>query len=191
MYSAPDLLNHMDRTVFISAIHWDIPQNSPALNKQLIHLPSILAKIDLPPVSISAPPDATFEDLPCSEEDVQKIARLISYMGENGKIKLLLNQKELRQIGREINHVHPLKFIMVIINDPYLKICLKQIRNDYFKWVNLMDGLGNGLSSSNKQGKVEAYLNDFAAAIHVSPVSLQDFVKNGDWENMIIFLMNN
>jgi hypothetical protein len=147
--------------------------------------------IKVPPNTPPVSTEVSFQDLLCSPEDAQKITRLISVMGENGKLSLLLKyQKELRQIGRDIDHVHPLKFITVIMSNPYLKTCLKQIRTDYFKWTNFLDGLGNGLSAQHQQGKVSIYLDDFAKAVNVAPESLQKYIQNHDWENMLIYLMN-
>lgn len=148
--------------------------------------------IKVPPSQPSGPSEVSYNELTCTDEDVSKITRLISVMGENGKVVLLFKyQKELRQIGREIEHVHPLKFISVIMSNPYLKSCLRKVHSDYFKWSNFMDGLGNGLSSQHQQGKVSIYLNDFAQAIGVSPDVLKNYIHKQDWENMLIFLMNN
>ena len=158
-----------------------------------VAVPNILASIiKIPPTEPPAASAATFNDLVCSPEDVQKITRLVSVMGENGKVVLLFKyQKELRQIGREIDHVHPLKFITVIMSDPHLKSCIKQVHSDYFKWTNFLDGLGNGLTSQHSQNKISVYLNDFAKGLGLAPESLQKYVEKQDWENMLIFLMNN
>ena len=67
---------------------------------------------------------------------------------------------------------------------------MKEVHKDYFKWTNFMDGLGNGLTSQNKQGRVSIYLNDFANAFGVSLEKLQQFVDKQEWENMLIFLIN-
>lgn len=157
-----------------------------------VAVPNALASIiKIPPTRPPDPSAISYNDLPLSIDDAQKITRLITVMGENGKVALLFKyQKELRQIGREIEHVHPLKFVSVILSNPYLKSCMKEVHKDYFKWTNFMDGLGNGLTSQNKQGRVSIYLNDFANAFGVSLEKLQQFVDKQEWENMLIFLIN-
>jgi hypothetical protein len=158
-----------------------------------IVIPDTIASIiKIPPTEPAATSELSFGELPCTDEDAGKINRLISVMGENGKVVLLMKyQKELRRIGREIDHVHPLKFIYVIMSDPHLKSSLKKVYSDYFKWTNFMDGLGNGLTSQNKQGKISIYLDDFAKSLGISRESLQNYVDKQEWENLIIFLMNN
>lgn len=157
-----------------------------------VSFPKRLASIvKVPPSKPPVTAEGAFKDLECTNEDVQKITRLISVMGENGKLTLLLKyQKELRQIGREIEHVHPLKFLSVILTNPHLKSCMREVHSDYFKWTNFLDGIGNGLSSQHKQGKVSVYLNDFAQTVGVSVESLQPYVQSHDWENMLVYLIN-
>jgi|GEM_PF-1813153 len=166
--------------------------------RQIVHdgisvaLPNPIASIvKVPPTQPTTPSNVTFAELPCSPEDVQKITRLISVIGENGKFVLLFKyQKELRQIGREIEHVHPLKMISVIMANPHLKSCMKEMHSDYFKWSNFMDGVGNALTSNHKQGNVVPYLDDFAKACGVTVSSLKNFIDNQDWENMLINMIN-
>ena len=151
----------------------------------------IASIIKIPPPTQPPAGELSYNQLACSEIDRQKITRLISVMAENGKLTLLIKyQRDLRQIGREIDHVHPLKFLSTIFSNPTLKGYMKEIYHDYFKWTNFMDGLGNGLTAQAKQGKIVPYLNDFAKEVGVQPEALQGYVQSLDWENMLVFLMN-
>ena len=186
----------IDHHVISTFVHYEIrisKQSHAVRDGLFIAVPNAIASIiKIPPSQPPAPSDISFNELPLSSEDAQKITRLISVMGENGKVTLLFKfQKELRQIGRDIEHVHPLKLLSVIMSDPYLKKCMQQIHGDYFKWTNFMDGIGNGLTSQDKQGKVKIYLDDFAKAYGVEPGTLQKFADNQEWENMLIYLINN
>jgi hypothetical protein len=158
---------------------------------------TIASIIRIPPNKPPVAGDVSFKDLPCSLEDAKKINRLITVMGENGKLALLMKyQKELRQIGRDIDHVHPLKLVEIIMtqtdpNGTPLKKHLKSIHSDYFKWSNFLDGVGNALSAQFKQGRVSIYLNDFAKAVGVAPESIQNYFQAQEWENLLIYLMHN
>jgi hypothetical protein len=166
---------------------------APFLKDELsVALPKTIAHIVIPPPTQPPTADVAYDQLACSDVDKQKITRLISTIAENGKLVLLLKyQRELRQIGREIDHVHPLKFLSTIMSNPTLKADMREIYHDYFKWTNVMDGLGNGLTTQAKQGKVAIYLNEFAKEVGVKPEALQGYVQSQDWENMVVFLMNN
>ena len=183
-------------SVRTSSIHWEIKASRQLHvvrdGLSIAMTCPIASIIKIPPTQPSAPSEISYNDLPLSDEDAQKITRLITVMGENGKVTLLFKyQKELRQIGREIEHVHPLKLMSVIMANPYLKACMKQVFSDYFKWTNFMDGIGNGLTSQHKQGKVSIYLNDFAKVFGIAPEILQKYADKQEWENMILFLINN
>ena len=173
---------------FVKSIkHQIVLEKIPNSNSEPIT--SIIKIPDTPQITTSA---LSYDQLICTEIDKQKIARLITVMGENGKLVLWAKyQKELRQIGREIDHVHPLKFLSTIFSNPALKNYMKEIYHDYFKWTNFMDGLGNGLTAQAKQGKIAPFLNDFAKEVGAQPESLRGYVESLDWENMILFLMNN
>lgn len=157
-----------------------------------IHDAVIATMVKIPPMNQPPASILTFAQLPCTPQDEQKIHRLISSMAEHGKMTLLLKyQGELRQIGRDIEYVHPLKFLSIILSDSYLKSCLKKIRGDYFKWTNFMDGLGDGLSSQAEKKAVAIYLNDFAKKVGVAPESIQRFIETRHWEDMVVYLLNN
>jgi hypothetical protein len=182
-------------TTIIAQIHAEVKSSNPHFIRDglSVAVPDAIASIvKLPPPVPPAASDASFAQLPCSEIDRQKITRLITVMGENGKLVLLLKyQRELRQIGREIDHVHPLKFLSTVFSNPSLKGYMREIYKDYFKWTNFMDGLGDGLTAQNKQGKVSPFIADFAKEVGVKPESLQGYVQSQDWENMVVYLMNN
>jgi hypothetical protein len=150
------------------------------------------AIIKIPTTSVPSNENVPYSQLSCSDIDRQKITHLVTTIAENGKLVLLFKyQRELRQIGREIEHVHPLRFLGTILSDPTLKSSLKEISRDYFKWSNFIDGLANGLTLQAKQNRVNIYLNDFAKEIGVKPEVLQGFVNSQEWEKMALFLINN
>lgn len=110
-------------------------------------------------------------------------------MSENGKLSLLLKQSYLKNIGAQINHVHPLKFISTIVTNPRLKTCMNEIFDDYFKRNGFMDGLGPSLSREADKGKIDPFLNDFSAEVKVPVESMRPYFQNRDWEGLVRFLM--
>ena len=134
--------------------------------------------------------DLSYNELTCTEEDVQNIAFILTTMAENGKLALLLRTQELRRIGDAILHVHPFRFLGLVFANPTLKTCIKEISNDYFKWGELMGGIGVSLTAQADRGKLDCYLNDFAKEIDIDPALLQGFIASRSWENLVAFLMS-
>lgn len=152
-------------------------------------LPSSIASIIRIP-STGGSKDLSYFELTCTEADKKNIGFIIRTMAENGKISLLFKQGELKRIGEEINHVHPLRFLGTIFSDPHLKQCMREIYTDYFKWNGFMDGLGPSLTNQASQGKLMQYLNDFAKECDVAPESISGYISSKSWEDMVRYLMN-
>jgi hypothetical protein len=133
--------------------------------------------------------DTPYRELVCTDQDRANIHELISIMAEKGKLSLLFQQNYLRELGAQINHVHPLKFLSVIFKDPHLKSCMYVIWNDYFKRTNFIDGLGKKLTQEHDKGKLEMHLPDFALDIGSSSDAIHSYVEMRDWENMVLFLI--
>ena len=151
----------------------------------LLSLPLVGSMLKKPP---SRPTESSYKELVCTDQDRENIREIISAMGEKGKLALLFQQTYLRELGTHINHVHPLKFLSVIMTDQYLKSCMTIIWNDYFKKKGLLDGLVPALSREAEKGKLQLYLPDFANEVGVLHEDLKPYTDVYDWENMVLFI---
>ena len=149
-----------------------------------------LASIIKFPPSDGGKGDGTYERLGCSEQDCANIYELITTMAEHGKISLLFKQGHLKQLGAQLTHVHPLKFLSIVFKNPRLKNCMVDISNDYFKWNGFMDGIGPTLTREAEKGKLEIYLKDFSTDVGVPSESLKKYFQNRDWDGFVRYLMH-
>lgn len=133
--------------------------------------------------------ELAYKDLACTEADKANIYEIISTMAENGKLSLLFKQGHLKELGSQINHVHPLKFLSTIFSDAHLKSCMYYIWNDYFKRNGFMDGLGPSLGRESEKGKLNQYIGDFAKDVGVPAENLKPYFEAQDWENLVLFLI--
>lgn len=152
----------------------------------LLASPAMASIIKKPP---SKPTETLYKDLKCTETHETHIYEIISTMAEHGKLTLLFKQSSLREMGAQINEVHPLKFLAVIFKDPYLKSCMFYIWDDYFKRNGFLEGLVPSLKREAEKGKLEIHLKDFALDVGSSEEALKSYVDAGDWENMVLFLI--
>jgi len=135
------------------------------------------------------PTEISYKELICTEQDKAYIYAIISTMAENGTLSLLFKQSELKEMGAQINHVHPLKFLSSIFTNPNLKSGMANIWDDYFKKNGFLDGLAPSLSRELEKGKLMQYLAEFAAEIGVKEESLRPYFEARDWENLVLFLI--
>lgn len=144
--------------------------------------------IKFPPAG--EPKDLSYAELVCSDVDARCICEIITCVAKNGKVTLLFKQNHLRQLGAQIKHVHPLKFLATIFKDPKLRICMREISDDYFKWSEFMEGLAPNLTREADKGKLEQHLTAFASDVGVSPDHIRKYFQNRDWESLVRQLMN-
>ena len=143
--------------------------------------------IKIPPAKAQ---DETYDELVCTEQDQSHISEIIKTMAEYGKLSLLFKQNHLKQLGAQINHVHPLKFLEVVFSDVELKHCMGEIFEDYFKKTGLLDGLGPSLSREMEKGKLNQHIEAFSKAISVSAEGIRPYFQTADWEALVRHLIN-
>lgn len=130
-----------------------------------------------------------YGQLICTPEDVEKIHTIITAMGEKSKLALLFQKSELRELGNQITHVHPLKFLAVIFKDPQLKSHMQIVWNDYFKRNGFMEDLAPALSREAEAGKLDIYLDAFSKDVGVPKEHVKAYFDVHDWENFVLYLI--
>jgi len=168
---------------------YDLPSQPPAAIVLNVPLKTLAQIIKIPPKKQE---DVPYNQLTCSETDIACVTEIITTLGENGKLTLLFKQGHLKQLGSQINHLHPLKFLSSIFCNPDMKVHMVEIFDDYFKRTGFMDGLGPSLDKEAEKGKLNQYLSDFANEICVPLEEIQMFFQAGndhDWEAFVYRLI--
>ena len=163
----------------------DIPSHYAAAYIQSPMATILSSIIKFPPEN---KPEA-YKDLVCTESDQANIHEIITTMAENGKLSLLMKKGYLQNLGAQINHVHPLKFLSSIVMQPHLRSCLVGIFDDYFKRNGFMDGVGPSLSREAEKGKLSQYLNDFSEETGIPQDHLMKYFQSRDWEGLVRFFL--
>jgi hypothetical protein len=149
---------------------------------------AIAAIIKVPSPIQPAPGNVQFENL-CNLDDIRIINEIISTIATKNKAYLLWHESQLRKLGDEVQHVHPLKFLSVILADVYLKSCLEKFRHDYFKWHGFYGDLQKALNAHSDLGTVQTYFNDFAKSVGVAPESIRKYADKREWVDMIDYII--
>lgn len=137
----------------------------------------------------------SYSHLVCTQEDRDHIYEIVSTLAEEGKVSLLFKQNHLKEIGLQIAHVHPLKFLSVVFTNPYLKECMALIYDDSFKRNGFIDGsgstggIGSSLTRESEKGTIDAYLKDFCDEVKVPVRAVKEYCQNRDWEGFVQVLL--
>ena len=145
---------------------------------------------------IKIPPkqqNKSYADLPGSDpKDREKIIEIFKTMGSHGKVDLLLHYKShLEKLGKEIEHVHPLKFLGTIFSNtnPDMRPYMDNIYNDYFKWKNFMDGFEPHMEHEYIKKNLYQHLDAFAKEINIPVEYIKPYIDKRDWKGFIKFLI--
>ncbi|KKL98157.1 MAG: hypothetical protein KR126chlam4_00913 [Candidatus Anoxychlamydiales bacterium] len=133
----------------------------------------------------------TYTELPRPYEDEQKITDLITTLGINGKIALLLHhEKRLNKVGNEIRYIHPFKFLGYIFTHPDLKEYMAVIFDDYFIRTRFVKDFAQTMDIYDLRNKLVIYLDDFANELGISVDKIKPFIDNREWEGLLRFLIS-
>ncbi len=135
-------------------------------------------------------PKLSFSKLPLNEEDKVIIDTIITTMAQKNVLQLGLSKRNLERNGKKINHIHPLRFIGYIIQDPELKSSLKEIKKSGFKWHGFLRGFERRLKEEMQRGNLLVYIPEFSKDLHMNEKQVKEFVVQENWEELLNFLID-
>lgn len=131
-----------------------------------------------------------FLHLPLLEWEKKNIYKIVSTMGEKNVVQLLFEKKTLERKGKEINHVHPMRFIGYAFSDPYLKKCMARIKTSGFKWGGFIDGFGGRMKEEYNRNNLLPYVPSFCEYLNANPEKVTRFIQNRDWDGLVKYLIS-
>ena len=130
----------------------------------------------------------TFE-IKMSETEKRAAYQIIKSMGDYNIVGLLLRQRELRRLGKMIDHVPPTYFLGYVFSDPILKSSMRRIRENYFKWTTFIEGLSPKMDEMARSGLLYQELPQFADFLRINYDNLYERCRQHDWEEFVKQLM--
>ncbi len=139
----------------------------------------------------------TYQQLVVADNEAQVISAMIRMINDTMAPALLLKESELIQMGKQIEQVHPLKFLETVLNTPVIKKAMQEIEGSWVpvKWKGFLYGKGESpgfvakCDREDKLGHVAPYLADFCRAVKVDIKKVRPFYDAKNWEEFIRFLV--
>ncbi len=111
-------------------------------------------------------------------------------MAEDNVVKLLFKQNRLREIGRLIQPVHPLRFLGTVFSDRRLMRYMAEIRQSKFKWEEFIKGFVERMRYEAKLDNLLPYASGFAQMVNRDPVWITKYIETRDFEGLVLFLLS-
>lgn len=104
-----------------------------------------------------------------SQADVDDISFIVQTLANHKTIELAKYKSELKSKGKNVDHVHPLRFLQIICVDSVLKDCAFSIKaNGGYIWQKFLDGIVTSLKDEMKLLNLPLdYIADFAVIIGI------------------------
>src|SRR3989338_6763546 len=126
-----------------------------------------------------------------SDEDKYHVHELISKLGKKNMAYLLYHSKHMYGLGDKIDHIPPLQFFGFILQDPYLKECIHDIRSDSVKGWNFMRGFTRRMNEEKKRmGYYQDQLVPFANKFNKDSQLAWRHLDTGNYEEFIAHFLN-
>lgn len=128
---------------------------------------------------------------PSEKKDINYIVDTLA----NASLKNLWDQEDsLNRAGDRINHVHPLRFLMVVFTDEKLKVDIRNIRNRGGKvWRKFIKGLEESLLEESQRldnNMKPEYIQEFAAIVKINPALLFPSAQALRWGEFVQILID-
>jgi hypothetical protein len=130
-----------------------------------------------------------FHTLHLSSEDEKIIHKIISTMADKNIFSLLFEKRELERKGKQIEHLHPFRFLGVIFSSHHLKNAMREIRKSSFKWDGFMDGLSPRMREEAARDNLVPYIAGFAEYLDIDPERVEYYVRHHNWEGLVRYLL--
>lgn len=130
-----------------------------------------------------------FFALPLSKEEEKTIHKIITTLAENNVFSLLFARSELERKGKQIEMVHPMRFLGSIFSSHQLRSGMHDIKKNSFKWDGFMAGLERRMKEESHKDNLMRYVPGFAAHVHADPHKVAYYVRHRNWEGLLRYLM--
>lgn len=132
-----------------------------------------------------------------SEENKADINYIIKSLGSKSLVSIGFAKSKLRKAGGRVHVVHPLRYILHILNDNELTFNLCALRERGWIWDGYLhgehgdDGFLDSLQQEYEAGGISAeHVRELAQTIGVSYDYLQQITDTCHWERMMQLIMH-
>ncbi len=136
-----------------------------------------------------------YQLLTVTNDQIKVISKMIKLIGNTLLPLLYFKKDQLLEMGKQIENVHPLKFLETILNTPKIKKSMLEIKGNKLKWGGFLKGDSESpgfIAKCQREvglGIFEPHLIDFCQAVKVDSQTVLSLFEAKKWEELILFLI--
>jgi hypothetical protein len=130
---------------------------------------------------------------PVTAAEKAKIRYILTSLGYSSLLELGKLRSDLKKTGKEVDHIHPLRFLMTIFTDEELKASVHAIRGRAIGWIwsEFSDGVTGSLKMEASRNNLKTeFIQDFAKAVNINVNLIQPLLQQGRWTEFVNTLID-
>jgi hypothetical protein len=151
--------------------------------------------------STSADKKDAYAQLLITEEEKEMIKNIIDTTANKNPFTLLSERKELLRLGKEVQDVHPFKFLERVFSDSRLKKDMVKIwewnllglgykkKNGFLNGEDTVTGFAQKMAKENAKDNLRPYIVGFAKAVKADANKIRGYVDQQQWEELVVYLI--
>lgn len=135
---------------------------------------------------LSSTPTKNYSQLRLTTADRKKIKEILEITAEKSKTELLFqHHSHLKKLGREIDGIHPFRFLEAAYCDANSRAHLKKIKKDGFKWPFFEKDLEKAFKDRDQQHTLLPYLSSFCRRTKLPYEKIRSLVEQKRFKEII------
>ena len=119
------------------------------------------------------------------------IAFIVNTLGMNSLLKIADNKATIKKAGKRVEHIHPLRFLLVVFTDEEMKASFHSLVGRSWVWSDFFAGLRDSFETeTNNINMRPEFINDFAANVGIDVSLISSDLANRQWEQFINVLVD-
>jgi len=133
-----------------------------------------------------------FAALPITDQEREKIYTIVHTIGTSqgmmGWMTLLRQKSTLEQLGQEIQHVHPFKFLEYSLKHETLKKDMDSLSQGPLTWRPFISGISEKMQ--RESATLAGCRIGLARSLNINLADIDPYLARSDWEGFVKFLID-
>lgn len=126
---------------------------------------------------------------PLTANEKKEITHIIDTLGNSSLIAIARAKSSIEKSGKEVEHVHPLQFLLHIFSSERLKAAIHNMQNRSWVWGRFFKGIKGGLDEEANRNNLLSHLHDFSNRIQIDSKVLYSFAERRQWKEFVDVLL--